>query len=235
MKKTTANFLVLCGLAGAGVLPAIACGGSHKPADTGGEPSATSALEETPGKTGGPADSASSATLDTSASAAPTDEAPGPLAQVLTTDAGQIIKMFQAASAAPPATLKANGVTGGDPLAKGVRDAAKRLPAGMQPDGPMAMGSIKEKQHLQADITLQPGKCYSIVGYSKKVKDLDLYLLLPPGVLSGQDLTDDSRPVIGGPPQPMCPASSTAITYKLDIYADAGAGDVAVQLYSKSK
>ena len=103
------------------------------------------------------------------------------------------------------------------------------------PDGPLAMGSIKEKQHLQTDVTLAPGKCYSIVGYSKKVKDLDLYLLLPPGVLSGQDLTDDNKPVIGGPPQPMCPVSATSVTYKLDIFADAGSGDVAVQLFSKGK
>ena len=104
----------------------------------------------------------------------------------------------------------------------------------MQPDGPLASGNVKEKHHLQTDITLQPGKCYSIIGFSRKVRDLDLYLLLPPGILSGQDLTDDNKPVIGGPPQPMCPVSSTPITYKLDIFADSGSGDVAVQLYSKS-
>jgi hypothetical protein len=65
------------------------------------------------------------------------------------------------------------------------------------------------------------------------VKDLDLYLFVPPGVLSGQDLTDDNKPIIGGAPQPMCPVSTTAVTYKLDIFADQGAGDVAVQLFSK--
>ena len=105
----------------------------------------------------------------------------------------------------------------------------------MQAEGPLAMGSIKEKQHLQTDVTLAPGKCYSIVGYSQKVKDLDLYLMLPPGVLSGQDLTDDNKPIIGGPPSPMCPVAAQAITYKLDIYADNGNGDVAVQLFSKGK
>jgi hypothetical protein len=114
-----------------------------------------------------------------------------------------------------------------------VRDAAMKLPAGMKPEGPLAMGSVKEKHHLQTDVTLQPGKCYSIVGYSKKVKDLDLLLFVPPGVLSGQDLTDDNKPIIGGPPSPMCPVASSAITYKLDIYADSGAGDIAVQLFSK--
>jgi hypothetical protein len=234
MTKTTANIVVLCALA-AGV-PAIAgfalsaCGGSQpKPAENASAGSETSSLPEP-----SPIATTSPAPAD-SASAAATTETPSPLAQVLVTDNGQIQKIFDAANSAPAATLKQNGAAGGDPLAKGIKEAAKKLPAGMQPDGPLAMGSIKEKQHLQTDVTLAPGKCYSIVGYSKKVKDLDLYLLLPPGMLSGQDLTDDNKPIIGGPPQPMCPVSPQAVTYKLDIFADAGGGDVAVQLFSKGK
>jgi hypothetical protein len=105
----------------------------------------------------------------------------------------------------------------------------------MAAEGPLAMGSLKEKQHLQTDITLNPGKCYAVVGFSQKVKDLDLHLLLPPGILSGQDLTDDNKPVIGRTPDAMCPVAATPVTYKLDIFADQGAGDVAVQLYSKAK
>ncbi|MGH7294678.1 MAG: hypothetical protein ACRELB_07090 [Polyangiaceae bacterium] len=227
MHKTTGNLLLLCVLVGAApALALAACGGSTpKPAESAGAGSETSSLPEpSPITTTPPPDSASAA-----------PEPPSPLAQVLVTDNGQIQKIFDAASSAPAATLKQNGTAGHDTLAKGIRDAAKKLPAGMQPDGPLAMGSIKEKQHLQTDVTLAPGKCYSIVGYSQKVKDLDLYLMLPPGVLSGQDLTDDNKPIIGGPPQPMCPVSAQAITYKLDIFADNGTGDVAVQLYSKGK
>jgi hypothetical protein len=232
MTKTTANVLVLCALVGAGAVPTLlACGGSHKPAQTEAEPSENKSLDE-------PAPSSSSAPAAppdaASASAAPSDTT-GPLAQVLVTDSIQIQKIYDAANAAPAATLKPEGAKGGDALARGVRSLSKKLPAGMAPDGPLAMGSLKEKQHLQTDITLQPGKCYSIVGYSKKVKDLDLYLLLAPGILSAQDLTDDNHPIIGGPPQPMCPVSSTPVTYKLDIYADSGSGDVAVQLFSKAK
>jgi hypothetical protein len=226
------RLLVLGALAGVGSIPALACGGAQKPAETAGAPSDTSVLDQ-----GSPAASASPAPADSSAAApaASSDSTPSPLAQVLTTDTGQIQKIYDAATAAPAATLKPDGSKGGDALAKGVRDVAKKLPAGMQPDGPLAMGAVKEKQHLQTDVTLQPGKCYSIVGYSKKVKDLDLYLLLPPGVLSGQDLTDDNKPIIGGAPQPMCPVSQTAVTYKLDIFADSGGGDVAVQLFSKGQ
>lgn len=228
MNKTTAQLLMLVGLAGAGVLPALACGGAQKPADTAAassdSASAQPATSDSATASAAPADSSSAAPADTS-----------PLAQVLLTDSSQVSKIFDAASSAPAATLKPNGATGGDALAKGLKDASKKLTPGMTPDGPMAMGSLKEKAHLQTDITLQPGKCYSIVGFSKKVKDLDLYLLLPPGVLSGQDLTDDNKPIIGGAPQPMCPVAATAVTYKLDIFADSGSGDVAVQLYSVAK
>ena len=230
MTKTIAGqLLVLCGLAAAGAVPALyGCGGGAKPADTATAASVSAALPEP-----APVASASAAPADSSTAAA--NDTPSPLAQVLTTDSGQIQKIFQSATTAPAATLKQNGATGGDPLAKGIRDAAKKLTAGMQPEGPLAMGSIKEKQHLQTDVTLAAGKCYSIVGFSHKVKDLDLYLMLPPGVLSGQDLTDDNKPIIGGPPQPMCPVSAQPITYKLDIFADSGGGDVAVQLFSKGK
>jgi hypothetical protein len=235
MNSTRAKVLVLSVFAAAGFLPA-ACGGgsaSAPPAASApSEPSATSALDTT--KTPPAAAAADSAAASSAPSgAAPADTAPTPLGQVLLTDSAQIQKIFDAAKAAPTATLKNGGPTGSDPLAKGIRDVAMKLPAGMKPDGPLATGSLKEKQHLQTDLTLQPGKCYSIVGFSKKVKDLDLYLFVPPGILSGQDLSDDNKPVVGGPPQPMCPIGNSAITYKLDIFADSGSGDVAVQLFSK--
>ncbi|HZU84396.1 MAG TPA: hypothetical protein VE987_15810 [Polyangiaceae bacterium] len=105
----------------------------------------------------------------------------------------------------------------------------------MEADGPLATGTLSDRQKLQTDVTLQPGKCYAIVGYSKKVRDLDLYLLLAPGILSARDASDDATAVIGGPPQPMCPVASSPITYKLLIGAGEGAGDVAVQLYSKAR
>jgi hypothetical protein len=173
-------------------------------------------------------------------SAAPKAEASAapdttPLAQVLEADPKVIQKEFDDMNAAPPAKLKADGLKEkGNALAKGILEASKKLPAGMKPEGPLVTGNVAQKTHLQTDVTLAPGKCYSILGFSATVKDLDLYLLLPPGILSGQDLTDDNKPIIGGPPTPMCPTSQTPVTYKLDIFADKGGGDVAVQLFSKS-
>jgi hypothetical protein len=228
MSKTISNILVLCVMCGAASLP-VACGGgggSGKPAATAPEPSENSALEEkTP-----PPSAMGSATPQASAAATPDTT---PLAQVLEADPKAIQKVFDDMNAAPPAHLKDDGLKKGDALSKGILDASKKLPAGMKPEGPLVVGNVPQKMHLRTEITLAPGKCYSILGYSATIKDLDLYLLLPPGILSGQDLTDDNKPIIGGPPSPMCPTSQVPVTYKLDIYADKGSGDIAVQLFSK--
>jgi hypothetical protein len=155
------------------------------------------------------------------------------LASVLVTDPAEVQKIFDSATAAPKATTKPNGIAGPGAIAKGVRELAKVTAPGMKADGPLIVGKLDEKKNVQTDITLKPGHCYAIVGYAAKVTDLDLYLLLPPGILSGQDLTDDNKPVIGKDPDPMCPMAKSAVKYTLDIVADQGAGEFAVQLYSK--
>jgi hypothetical protein len=214
----------------------MACGGA-KPAEA---PSAPSAMQSPPVASSvsaiAPASSsATTASESPGASAAPAASAPAPLATVLTSDASTVQKLFDNTSQAPAATLKDKDSAGRDPLAPGLKEVARKAAPGMIADGPLATGNLKEKQNLQTDVTLLPGKCYAVVGYSKRVKDLDLYLLLPPGILSGQDTTDDNAPVIGGPPQPMCPVATTPITYKLGIVADQGAGEFAVQLYSRAQ
>jgi len=232
MKRTTAQLLVLSGIFGASLASAFGCGGPPAEAPTSSSASAEPAASASPASSASPSASAAPASDAASASAA---AGPSPLGSVLITDSAAVQKLFDAANSAPAATLKAGGASGADALSKGVRETAKSAAPGLNPDGPLAMGSLKEKQHLQTDVTLKPGKCYAVVGYSQKIKDLDLHLLLAPGILSGQDTTDDNKPVIGRGPDWMCPAAGTAITYKLDIFADDGAGDIAVQLYSKAK
>jgi hypothetical protein len=234
MTKMTSKPLRFPALAMLGVLACVACG-RGRPVEA---PSASSTMASAPLASSG-------AISRDSVPAAPAEESTPPVstasststphASVLAADASTVQRLFDDTNHAPAATLKAKGATGGDPLAKGLRELALRVAPGMEPDGPLAAGTLKEKQNLQTDVTLQPGKCYAIVGYSKNVRDLDLYLLLPPGILSGQDTTDDNVPVIGGPPQPMCPVATTPVTYKLGVVADQGAGEVAIQLYSKAK
>ena len=62
-------------------------------------------------------------------------------------------------------------------------------------------------------------------------------MLAPPlyMTLAGQDLTHNNTPTIGAAPSPMCPVIMFPLQYKLDVFAQAGSGPVAVQLYSKNK
>ena len=119
----------------------------------------------------------------------------------------------------------------------GLRLQAMRVAPGMQPDGDEMKQSLTQGQHAVQMITLQAGKCYTIVGFSAPgaVTDLDLNLLAPPlyMTLAGQDLTHNNTPVIGS--TPMCPVIAFPLQYKLDVFANKGSGVVAVQLFSKNK
>jgi hypothetical protein len=183
----------------------------------------------------------------TSAKAAATAAAPPPpaatesatpLSTVLTTDPAMLQQMFAGAAAASPAAL-APGGGAGDPIEDGIKTTAYKMSPGMQADGPIAKGTLVEKGHSEMMVTLQVGKCYSIVGYSPPggVGDLDLHLLSPPlyNILSGEDTTDDNMPVIAKAPSPICPTVAVPLPYKVDIFADRGAGAFGVQLFSKTK
>ena len=88
-------------------------------------------------------------------------------------------------------------------------------------------------------VTMQPGTCYTIIGFSPpgQVKNVDLHLLAPPfyNVLAGQDTTDNNTAYIGSTPNPMCPLIPLPLQYKVDITARTGSGNVGVGVYTKSK
>jgi hypothetical protein len=163
---------------------------------------------------------------------------PPPLAQILTTDPGQLAALLSAAQTAASATLQQPGAVPGDPLEAGIKGLAATHAKGMQPDGQMAKGDLKEGDHLSMLVNLQAGRCYTIIGFSPKgqVVDLDLRLLAPPfyNMLAGQDTTDNNTPVVGKGSGPMCPVIPVPIAYKVDIHAQKGAGKAGVQLYSKA-
>jgi hypothetical protein len=234
MNKMAYKLALSGALFGVTIVPALvlqACGGpkpAEAPAAAG---SASAAPSASAAASTGDATPAGSAAASASASAAPQA---APLGTVLITDTAVVQKLFDAASAAPAAKEKTGAAAASDPLAKGIKDLAKQQATGMEADGPLYTGKLKEKEHLHADITLKAGKCYALVGYSSGVKDLDVHLLLPPGILSAQDTTDDNKPVVGKSPDSLCPTATTPVTYKVDILADQGAGEVAVQLFSKA-
>jgi hypothetical protein len=121
----------------------------------------------------------------------------------------------------------------------GLRAYALRVAPGMQPEGDELKQNLQQGQHAVMMVTLQAGKCYTLVGFSTpgSVSDVDLNLLAPPlyMTLAGQDLSRNSTPVIGAHPGEMCPVIAFPLQYKLDVVANKGSGLVAVQLYSKNK
>jgi hypothetical protein len=128
---------------------------------------------------------------------------------------------------------------GGDAVETGLKAQAAKLAPGMQPEGQELKQAFTEGQHVVMMINMQAGKCYTVLGYAAPgtVKNLDLNLLAPPlyMTLAGQDSTHNNTPALGGSPAPMCPVIAIPMQYKLDVFAQAGAGTVAVQVYSKNK
>jgi hypothetical protein len=120
---------------------------------------------------------------------------------------------------------------------QGLKAIAAKAAPGMEQDGAPIKADLKEGDHAVALVTLQPGKCYTIVGHSPSggVKDLDIKLLAPPffTMSAGEDKTNDNSPVIGRAPSPLCPALPLPLAYKIDAFAKKGAGRVIVQTYSK--
>jgi hypothetical protein len=164
---------------------------------------------------------------------------PGPLGPVGTNDPNSLSQIFAQAAAAASAALGQPGAITGDPTEAGIKLIALKAAPGMQAEGQIAKGQLQEGGHLAFMIPMQAGKCYALVGFSPpgQIADVDLNLLSPPfyNVLSGQDLTHDNAPVIGRAPNAMCPVVPLPLNYKVDIVARKGAGQVGVQLFSKSK
>ena len=163
---------------------------------------------------------------------------PGPLAP---TDPNSLQGILAGLQGALQGTLVSpgGGALPADLTEAGLKAQAFRLAQGMQPEGPELKQDLPEGQHAVMMVTLQAGKCYSILGFSAPgaIRDVDLNLLAPPFymTLAGQDLTHNNTPSIGAAPSPMCPVIAIPLQYKLDVFARSGSGTVAVQLYSKTK
>ncbi len=216
-----------------GALP-VACG-SKKPAESAALGVSASVGAGSAQPSSGASPSASSSTV-AGAPASASASAP-PLGSVYTTDPNQVAALIAAAAAAGSAMMQNGGL--GDPAETGLRAAIAKHAPGMAPEGQMAKGTLQEGGHSQFLMTLMPGKCYTIVGFSPsgQIKDLDLNLLAPPffTLLAGQDGMNDNTAVLGKAPQPMCPFIPFAVAYKVDIFAKKGAGAFAVQALSKNK
>jgi hypothetical protein len=121
-----------------------------------------------------------------------------------------------------------------------IQTAAKKDAPGMTAEGAAITGSLTEGQHTDGLVTLAPGKCYTIIaaGTLNSLTRVDLTLLAPPlfNVNAGQDSGGiNAVAVIGKGSKALCPMIMFPVSYKVDVAAHKGAGDVRAQLFSKTK
>jgi hypothetical protein len=119
-----------------------------------------------------------------------------------------------------------------------VAQAAKDAP-GMTAEGPAGHETLQPNGHYGMVVTLQPGKCYTIIAMSPplQVSELDVHLfMLPLNLESGHSPPTDKNPaVLGRGAAKTCPISPIPVPYKIDVSARKGAGRIGVAVFSKSK
>jgi len=117
--------------------------------------------------------------------------------------------------------------------------AAKDAP-GMSVEGTVNHTTLAEGAVFNTLVTLQPGRCYTIIAASAplQVSTVEVKLLAPPlfNVEAGRSGATDKNPaVLGKGKTATCPISPIAIPYRVDVVARKGAGRVGVAVYSRAK
>lgn len=135
-------------------------------------------------------------------------------------------------SAATPLPLGAAAVT---PLLQGM--GASEAP-NMKPDGSAFAGQFQEGQTLEQPFNIQPGKCYTVVGASVGITELDIQIVaqaapLPPVVLAQDDTTGPSATLGGKKSGCWKNATPLAAPGKVILKATKGSGMAAAQVFSK--
>lgn len=141
------------------------------------------------------------------------------------------------AGAAPDAGPLAAGVDAALDAAI-VAQAAKDAP-GMTSEGQVGHETLQQGGHFGMVVTLQPGRCYTVIAMSAplQVSELEVKLfMLPLNIESGRSPATDKNPaVLGKGKGATCPISPLAVPYKVDVTAKKGAGRIAVAVFSKAK
>jgi hypothetical protein len=223
------SFLLLSGL---GLLAAC---GEDKPAET-GQPGA---VQCPPGQyydgkfcqTQGAAPGAPTAAATPGAAPATTAPPPGAVAVppgvVATTTAGPNAQPLDPAAAAAATQLIA-------PL------GTQHAPAGAKPVGSAIAGNFQQGQSLEAQVQMNPGKCYTVVGVGlPPIQNLDISLIpavaVPglPAATMAADNTVGANAIVGDKPNCFKWALPMSGMMKVVMTVSAGSGVAAAQVFEK--
>jgi hypothetical protein len=146
------------------------------------------------------------------------------------------VQLWSKAAPAPVVTPTATAPTV-DPIDAMLKTETDKLAKGMTADGAPNKGTVQEGSKLETVVTLQPGRCYSIVAVAAQGTMLDMDLLMAPffTVSAGKNTKSGNVALIGGSSNPLCPLALLPIPYRVDVTAKKGSGPVAVQVLSKTK
>ncbi len=157
---------------------------------------------------------------------------------------GQPAQPQPAQPAQPQQPAPAQGAAGGsaNPINAAMLTPALTMLAqgevqGSQPEGGAFAGQFQEGQTLEQPLTLNPGKCYTVIGAAAGPSQLDLQIVVhqppfPPAVVS-QSSTQGPQAVLGGKSACWKNLSPIPIPAKVIVKATRGAGMAAAQVYSK--
>lgn len=142
------------------------------------------------------------------------------------------------ASSGGPLMVPVEAADGAIDLA--LRASAQTSAPNMQPEGQPGRATLAEGQTFGMLVTMQPNRCYTIMGYSPAggVSQLNLNLLAPPlyNIPAGQSgANEKNQPVIGKGKAALCPLLPLPIAYKVEASAKKGSGRIGIVVFSRPK
>lgn len=159
-----------------------------------------------------------------------------PLGSILS-DPNALQSILSGALAGGAASL--GGMTGGElgTIEAGIKMKAETDAKGMRSDGQLMSAKLQQDGHAQGSITLEPGQCYSVVGFAGfGVFRYQINVLTappaPPQVLA-QSPADGPAPTVGAGDQCLKNPYPTPMVVTVDMHVLQGQGTVGAQAYKK--
>jgi hypothetical protein len=129
------------------------------------------------------------------------------------------------------------GVPGADPLSAGIQYNAQQNAPGMRADGSPVKLTLSQGQTGEGQVTLQPGKCYTLVGASMPgVIDVSVKATYPAPMQAqvlGQSMQSGPMPVVFAKDACYRNPAPIGMPVRVEVTMKQGSGQVAIQPYSK--